>query len=56
MSTIEVNLAGFQFVRCVPDVPGGGDRRAWHVSRVHQMPLINAGRRMRRWVPRLRAA
>ena len=51
MSIIEVNVAGFQFTRCVPDVPGADGRHAWHVSRVHHhMP------RIRRWAPRLRVA
>jgi hypothetical protein len=47
MAIIEVNFAGFQFTRCVPDVPGGTDRHSWHVSRM---------RLVRRWAPRLRAA
>jgi hypothetical protein len=54
MTIIEVNLAGFQFTRCVPDVPGGDGRRAWHVSRVHHVHRVHAGRRMRRRVARLR--
>jgi hypothetical protein len=51
MSIIEVNLAGFQFVRCVPDGSNDG-RHAWHVSRVHHMPRLH----MRRRAPQLRVA
>jgi hypothetical protein len=52
MTNIEVNLAGFQFTRCVPDVPGGDGRHAWHISRVHHLPRLH----MRRRAPELRAA
>ena len=52
MTIIEVNFAGLQFTRCVPDVPGGDDRYAWHVSRLHHLPRLN----MRRRAPRLRVA
>lgn len=52
MTIIEVNLAGFQFTRCVPDVPGGDGRYAWHVSRVQHLPKPHLGKRE----PRLRVA
>ena len=64
MTIIEVNFAGFQFTRCVPNVPGQGDRYAWHISRVHHLPWVLgwvhmgrfAGRFARRLDPRLRVA
>ena len=60
MTIIEVNFAGIQFTRCVPDVPGGGDRHAWHISRVPHLPWVlgwvHVGRFGRRQDPRLRAA
>jgi hypothetical protein len=56
MPIIEVNLAGFQFTCCVPDVPGSTGRYAWQVSRVHHAPRIRLGRRMRWWAPRPRIA
>ena len=60
MTIIEVNFAGFQFTRCVPDVPGRGDRYAWHISRVHDLPWVlrwvHAGRFARRRDARLRVA
>jgi hypothetical protein len=60
MTIIEVNFAGFQFTRCVPDVPGRGDRYAWHISRVEHLPRVHlrrfAGRSARRRDQRLRIA
>jgi hypothetical protein len=52
MSIIEVNVAGFQFTRDEPDVPGGNARRAWRVTRNRHQPRIHAGRLMRKWAPR----
>lgn len=64
MTIIEVNIAGFQFTRCVPDVPGQGDRHAWHISRMHHLPWVldwvlgwvHVGRFACRRDPRLRTA
>jgi hypothetical protein len=50
MTNIEVNLAGFQFTRCVPDGPGQDGHNAWHISRVHQLPRVHAGRLLARQV------
>jgi len=52
VSIIEVNLAGFQFTRGVPEVPAGAGRRGWHVSLVHRVPRLH----MRWRAARLRAA
>jgi hypothetical protein len=51
MTNIEVNLAGFRFTWCMTDVAG---RHAWHVSRMHHLPL--AGRFGRRRATHLRVA
>jgi hypothetical protein len=56
MSIIEVNVAGFQFTRCEPDVPGGNGRRAWRVTRTHHKPRFHAGRLVRKWAPRFGVA
>jgi hypothetical protein len=53
MSIIEVNVAGFQFTRCVPDEPEGDGRHAWHVAKVHHLPWLHAPRLMRKWAPRV---
>ena len=53
MTHIEVNLAGFQLTRCVPDAPGREGRHAWHISRVHHLPRVHAGRFLRRRATRL---
>jgi hypothetical protein len=56
MTNIEVNLAGFQFTRCVPELPGQDGHHAWHVTRMHHVPRVHAGRLLRRQVARLRYA
>ena len=56
MAIIEVNLAGFQFTRCVPDTRDSGTRQVWHFSGVPHPPRIHKVRRMRRWLPRPRVA
>jgi hypothetical protein len=45
MAIIEVNVAGFQFTRGVPQA-----RHGWHVR--HHLPRLH----MRRWSPRVRVA
>ena len=53
MTIIEVNLAGFQFTRCVPDAAGPEGRHAWHITRAYHLRRLHAGRRR---APRLRVA
>ena len=54
MPIIEVNVAGFQFTRCVPET--GSGRHVWHVTRPHHTHRFHAARLVRKWAPRLRVA